>query len=117
MSEETTPPHPSLATLLQGGALPRSAAPAAAEAGAGTAEQEAPAQDETRDSVGDDMPMEQDEDTPTHGGSAAPSFLRRTSAGSTPARRTPRWQWLLLAALTLLLAVQVVIADRATLAS
>nr|WP_273080965.1 DUF3426 domain-containing protein [Stenotrophomonas nitritireducens] len=100
--------------------MPRSAAPAA-EADAGTAEQEAPprvaAQDEIQDSVGDDRRMEQDEDTPTHAGSVAPSFLRHASAGSIAARRPPRWQWLLLATLTLLLAVQVVIADRATLAA
>lgn len=120
MSEETTPPRPSLATLLQSGPMPRSAAPAA-EADAGTAEQEAPprvaAQDEIQDSVGDDRRMEQDEDPPTHAGSVAPSFLRHAPTGSIAARRPPRWQWLLLAALTLLLAVQVVIADRATLAA
>lgn len=120
MSEETTPPHPSLATLLQDGAAPRSDEPAATDVDAGAPQQEAPsaaAQDDAPAGIGGDAAMEQDEDIPRHGGGVAPSFLRRPPAGSTPAHRTPRWQWLLLGALALLLAVQVVIADRATLAA
>lgn len=47
---------------------------------------------------------------------SAPSFMRatRTIAGQ---RRTPRWQWPVPAGLALLLAVQVLVADRARLAA
>lgn len=125
MSEETTPPRPSLATLLQSGPPPRPAAPAAtqADAVADAPEQDGPpamadAQEQTLDAApGDDTPMEPDEDAARQEGGVAPSFLRQASTAVAPARRTPRWQWLLLAALALLLAVQVVIADRATLAA
>ncbi|MGX9721230.1 DUF3426 domain-containing protein [Stenotrophomonas acidaminiphila] len=61
--------------------------------------------------------MEQDGDGSRAEGNIAPSFLRRAPASPAAARRTPRWQWLLLAALALLLAIQVVLADRATLAA
>jgi len=128
MSEETTPPRPSLATLLRSGATPRSTEPAAAEAdadadaGTETPATEAPpaiaeARDEAPDSAGDSAPVEQDEDVARQGGGIAPSFLRHPSTAAAPARRTPRWQWLLLVALALLLAVQVVVADRAALAA
>lgn len=125
MSADTTPPRPSLATLLQRGPAPRSAEPTAAERGADAdvpqpeaASPVAPArEEETPEGVDADTPMEQDGDGLRAEGNIAPSFLRRAPANPAAARRTPRWQWLLLAALALLLAIQVVLADRATLAA
>ncbi len=118
MSEETTPPRPSLATLLQHPALPRPAGQAAAEADVpqpvpphAVIEPGSDALD-----IGDEFAAQDGNDVP-QGTGIAPSFLRRTVAATPAAGRTPRWQWLLLAALALLLAVQTMVADRATLAA
>lgn len=46
----------------------------------------------------------------------APRFLRGATTPA-PARPTPRWQWGLLGALALLLLLQILVADRATLAA
>ncbi|MCD9088328.1 DUF3426 domain-containing protein [Stenotrophomonas sp. SY1] len=46
-----------------------------------------------------------------------PTFIRSSGQAVASARPTPRWQWALVAALALLLAVQIVIADRARLAA
>ena len=46
----------------------------------------------------------------------APSFLRGATPPNT-ARPTPRWQWGVLGALALLLLLQILVADRATLAA
>ena len=48
----------------------------------------------------------------TPAANAAPAFLR----GARPTMRTPRWQWLLVAALGALLLLQIAVADRARLA-
>lgn len=129
MSEETTPPRPSLATLLRSGATPRPAGVDAmdtgsqvgADAGAGVADTIPPAAAEppaeAQDIGGDEPDARQDGDSAPLEGGIAPDFLRRPAMAPAAIRRTPRWQWLLLLALALLLAVQVVLADRATLAA
>lgn len=112
MSEETPPPRPSLATLLRSGATPPPDTPPARDGdvdGGGDAPQPVPPADGAADG-----------EAPALGDAAAdsaPSFLQRSPVATASGRRAPRWQWLLLAALALLLAVQVVIADRATLAA
>lgn len=61
----------------------------------------------------------QDSDAEERDSSAAtaPNFLRGPRAAARPARPTPRWQWALVAALAVLLALQIIVADRARLAA
>ncbi|MCH1908723.1 DUF3426 domain-containing protein [Stenotrophomonas sp. Y6] len=127
MSEETPPPRPSLATLLRSGATPPPDTPPARDGdgdvdGGGDAPQPVPPADGATDgeapALGDAAAdSAQDGDGPAQESGSAPSFLQRSPVATASGRRAPRWQWLLLAALALLLAVQVVIADRATLAA
>lgn len=47
----------------------------------------------------------------------APSFARASRAHAAPPADTPRWQWGLVLGLALLLGLQIILADRATLAA
>lgn len=71
-----------------------------------------PAADIASFTAADPADLEQTGTAPEPG--IAPSFTRKPT--SAPARRIPRWQWLVLAALVALLGVQMLIADRARLA-
>lgn len=140
MTEETTPPRRPLATFLRAAPERTAAINAAGDVPAGTAgtetsplsleHGEVPAVTEEADSAAlapmaksDPIlsPHEPHEDVadvalPDPLAAEAPSFLRRAAA-TAPVRPTPRWQWGLLGALALLLLLQILIADRATLAA
>lgn len=129
MSDETTPSRPSLATFLQGQPNPAAGAQSAA---AGTPPQggesmahgtthaietvEVPtaASDTTAAGAPSDAPDDDNADTPAI---AAPSFMRGSRPAVAQPRATPRWQWLVVAVLALLLTVQILVADRARLAA
>ncbi|SBV36895.1 conserved hypothetical protein [uncultured Stenotrophomonas sp.] len=126
MTAETPPDRRPLATFLHG---PQ------AEAGntaAATDDTPAPATDETGGMTGDEtgtitdaaltddaiaieatVTPEPEPAPPPATTITTPTFLR----GARPAVRTPRWQWRLVAALGVLLLVQIAVADRARLAS
>ncbi len=122
MSDKPTPSQPSLATFLQGQPAP-TPLPAPAEPAA-PAPEAAPASTGTAHvldhvDVPDAPPADPAPamDTATALGVIAPSFMRTERPAAAPARSTPRWQWGLVAALALLLGVQVLLADRARLAA
>ncbi|MCL7714524.1 DUF3426 domain-containing protein [Stenotrophomonas mori] len=108
MSTPPVPPHPSLATLLRSGEPAAGPGPGPATGDTADAEDRMPPVVAAVDTGAATAPVT---------GGASPSFLHAARHARPAARRTPRWQWLLLAALALLLAVQVVVADRATLAA
>jgi len=110
---ETTPSRPSLVTFLHRKPAPAQPEPAAADVAA--AEH---ATGEAAMTPADPPPTAGSDHEPTalDAPRNAPSFLRRSPA--TPSlRHTPRWQWAALAGLAMLLALQVVVADRARLAA
>ena len=146
MTAEPTPPRRPLATFLHGTpatpavdakplpAVPHDADPAepreaaaaavtvdsapAAEALEATAEAEAaaePAATHQDDPAWPPAETVTPDPAPATGPVQAPSFLRTAA----PAHRgpTPRWQWIALATLALLLLLQIAIADRANLAA
>jgi hypothetical protein len=134
MSDEKKSPH-SLAAFLRGPAPSRDAQPEAVAPAA-------PAAVVVADTDADTTPVHVDDDTISDGDEAwtaqapaaqiptpeqivqplsaslesAPSFMRAART-STVQRRTPFWQWPVLAGLALLLAVQVLVADRARLSA
>lgn len=121
MSDETTPSRPSLATLLQDRPATGTPAPAAParDRTAEEARRPAPASEPVQATLIDDTERqpelaEDESETPTAG---APSFIRGARATVAPPRATPRWQWMVVAALALLLTVQILVADRARLAA
>ncbi len=125
MSDETTPSRPSLATFLQG--QPSSAAGAQSAAAGTPPRGDAPMAHGTthaietvevptaaRDAAAAGAPGEDSTDIPAV---VAPSFMRGSRPAVAQPRATPRWQWLVVAALALLLTVQILVADRARLAA
>lgn len=136
MTEETSPPRRPLATFLH--AAPTSAAADAQQAIEAAAE--APPEPWVPPELEDTSPAAEhagiaalapalesdpvivpiddatDAVSPDAAAADAPSFLRGATAPA-PARPTPRWQWGLLGALALLLLLQILVADRATLAA
>jgi len=140
MTDETTPARPSLATFLQGAPAAKPATPPQEE---GIAEEGSAAVDADQQTalelplaapagepevavemdtlpVQDDIAYVDDLDSPAaapSSASAAPSFLRTGTTPRTGQPGTPRWHWGLVAGLVVLLAAQVIIADRARLAA
>lgn len=126
MSDETTPSRPSLATLLQdrpAAGTPAPAAPARDRPADAETTEEArrrtpasePVQQALLDDTGRQPELPDDEsETPAAG---APSFIRGARVAVAQPRATPRWQWMVVAALALLLTVQILVADRARLAA
>ncbi|MEQ4575278.1 MAG: DUF3426 domain-containing protein [Gammaproteobacteria bacterium] len=120
MSDEKKTPH-SLATFLRG---PAPAPEAKAQAEAGDADTPPPhastaAGAQVPPSPAD-APVPAVEQTPPASSPApweqAPRFTRAARTNAVQ-RRTPPWQWAVLAALALVLAMQVLLADRARLAA
>jgi hypothetical protein len=137
MTEETTPPRRPLATFLRAAPEGTAAIDDAGDAPAGAClvetspadgqHGEEPAVTGEASTAVLTPPPESDpavvpfEDAveaalPEPAGVEAPSFLRAAATPGT-ARPTPRWQWGLLGALALVLLLQILIADRATLAA
>ena len=98
---EPTPQHPSLANFLHRQPGQAAAPPPVVD----------PRPDPAAATAG---PMDAEQASPPP---ATPSFLRHSAAGGRPPSRVPRWQWVALAALALLLALQIVLADRERLAA
>lgn len=128
MSDKPTPSQPSLATFLQGQPAPPPATPAApvVPAQAATPPVAETVTDEGVDTARVDAPIASADnasgappapDATATAGVATPRFMRTQHPASAPPRATPRWQWGLVAALGLLLLVQVLLADRARLAA
>ncbi len=126
MSDKPTPSQPSLATFLQGQAPATAPLPAEPVAPVASDQEAAQALHEGGDiTVADDLiPSQQansdtldEEPAPPATAVAAPSFMRTERQAGAPPRATPRWQWGVVAALGLLLLVQVLVADRARLAA
>ena len=135
MTVETPPDRRPLATFLhaqeaeaEDGAIaaPPASLPAA-DASAGTTDPASTELDGDSDSDSDSDSQSNDEDGPSadEPGIAPPSLPPRAAAataspaflrGAQPATRTPRWQWLLVIGLTVLLLLQIAVADRNRLA-
>ncbi|MGH8054985.1 MAG: DUF3426 domain-containing protein [Stenotrophomonas sp.] len=146
MSDNTTPSRPSLATFLHGKPAPKPADASAVDA-IDNADAAIPqtatllpvaepvaqpgdvldatdaldaADAEAQDSaaaprIDNAVPAVDDDGEASSG--PAPSFSRSARATSSTARITPRWQWAVIAALALLLGIQILVADRARLAA